>query len=66
MKMINGGSFSPVKVTPRRTVHRADAPVPVIVTVFTPTLSSVVGPIKLNDMWIWRFMWTGYGNEIQN
>ncbi len=30
--MINGGSFSPVKVTPRRTVHRADAPVPVIVT----------------------------------
>ncbi len=31
--MINGGSFSPVKVTPRRAVHRADAPVPVIVTV---------------------------------
>ncbi len=52
MKMINGVSFSPVKVTPRRTVHCADAPVPVIVAVFTPQLSSVVGPIKLTDMFI--------------
>ncbi len=50
--MINGESFSPVKVTPRRTVHRADAPIPVIVTVFAPTLSSVVGLIKSNDMFI--------------
>ncbi len=50
--MINWGNSSPVKVTPRRTVHRADAPVPVIVTVFTPTLSSVVGPIKSNDVYL--------------
>ncbi len=55
--MINGGSFSHVKVTPRRTVHRVGAPVPVIVTVFTPKLSSVVRPIKSNDMFIlmWKF-----------
>ncbi len=41
---MKGGSFSPVKVTPRRTEHLADEPVLVTVTLLAPTLSRVVRP----------------------